>query len=84
MKILDIFKGLLDLKGKTLTVQFSNGLTKLIEQEAQEVGIDRVEVIKRAMALYYYVVEEARKKGLKLSITTERDEVLKDIILTEE
>lgn len=83
MKISEVFKDLFQLKGKKLTVQFSDGLTKLIEKKAQERNTNELRIIQDAIALYYDVTERLKKKkGLKLSITTENDKIVQDYDLT--
>ena len=65
-----------------LTVEFSDGMTKLLESLARKNGTTKVDVIRRALALYNYVDEEVlEKKGRKLSITEDDNKVIKDLIV---
>ena len=65
-----------------LTVEFSDGMTKLLESLARKNGTTKVDVIRRALALYNYVDEEVLdKKGRKLSITESDNKILKDLIV---
>jgi len=63
-----------------LTVQFSKHLDKILNELAEEDEITKVEVFRRALALYNYAHTEARKKGRKLSVTDDADHILKDIV----
>ena len=69
---------------KKLTVEFSDGMTSLLDNLAKERGTTKVDIIRRALALYNYVSKEAfGKKDQKLVITGKDDEVIKEIVLIE-
>lgn len=64
-----------------LTLEFTDELYKKLNDLAARERIDAVEVIRRALALYSYTREEAvDKEGRKLSITDEKNKVLKNIL----
>lgn len=68
-----------------LTVEFNAGMTDILEEMAETNGTSKVDVIRRALALYFYVWEEVKQKDktFKLSVVTkENDKVVRDIILT--
>ncbi len=68
---------------RKLTIEFNDGMTKLLESLANGRGTTKVDVIRNALALYYYVNEEVLKKeGLKLAISSNEDKVIKEIVLT--
>ena len=68
---------------KKLTVEFSDGMTEVLEKIAEERKTTKVDIIRNALALYHYVYQEAvKKQGRKLSIISEKDgKILKDIVL---
>lgn len=68
---------------KKLTVEFSDGMTEVLEDLANGRGSTKVDVIRNALALYHYIYKEVLKKtGRKLAISSEEDEVIKEIVLT--
>jgi len=65
-----------------LTVEFSDGMTELLESLARKGKTTKVDIIRRALALYNYVDEEVLdQKGLKLSIADKDGKVVKDIVV---
>lgn len=65
-----------------LTVEFNDKMNRILENLAQEKGTSKVEVLRRAVALYRYLDSEASEKDdRKVSITTKGDKVVKDIVL---
>lgn len=68
---------------KKLTVEFSDGMTKVLEDLARDRSTTKVDVIRNALALYHYIYQEVLKKsGRKLAISSEEDKVVKEIVLT--
>lgn len=63
-----------------ITLEFTDEVYKKLEDLARREQISTVEVIRRALALYSYVQEETFEKQRKLSITDEKDTVLKNIV----
>jgi predicted transcriptional regulator len=65
-----------------LTVQFSDGATRVLEELASKNETTKTDILRRALALYDYVEEQvADHRGRNLSITDTEGKVLKDIIL---
>jgi predicted transcriptional regulator len=62
-----------------LTVEFNDKMTKILEELAAEKGTSKVDVLRRAVALYRYLDSE-QKENQKVSIT-QNNRVLKDIVL---
>jgi predicted transcriptional regulator len=62
-----------------LVLEFPDDINTLLDKLAEREGISKPEVIRRAIALYSYVHEEAVEKKRKLSITDKDDTILKDI-----
>ena len=57
---------------------FDGKLAALAEQK----GTSKAEIIKRALATYSFITEQAPKNsGKKVSITSNDDKVLKDIVI---
>jgi len=63
-----------------LTIEFPNKVNNMLKDLAHQDQTTKVEVLRRALALYNYVHKEAINKNLKLSITDEGDTILKDIV----
>ena len=64
-----------------ITIEFSEQLDNILKDLAQEGNTSKVEIIRRALALYNYVNKEVKHKDLKLSVTNDNDELLKEIVL---
>ena len=65
-----------------LTVQFGKRTNQLLEELAEEKGITKAEVIRRALAMYKYLDDETRNGDKRVSVTSAAtDKILKDIIL---
>jgi predicted transcriptional regulator len=60
-----------------LTVEFNDKMNDILEQLADEKGTTKVDVLRRAVALYKYL--DGEKKDGKISIT--QDNKVKDIVL---
>ncbi len=66
-----------------LTVRFGTDTSKKIEQVAKEMDIDQKELLRRALAVYIYLVNETRDGNRRVSITdADDDKVLKNIELS--
>ncbi len=63
-----------------LTVEFNDKMNATLEQLAEEKGTTKVDVLRRAVALYKYLDAEQQGGNKKVSIT-ENDNILKDIVL---
>ena len=65
-----------------LTVQFSEEGTHTLEELARKNSTTKIDILRRALALYDYVERELdREKGRNLSITDPDGAPIKDIIL---
>lgn len=64
-----------------LTVQFTGRIGDDLGALAEEQGIPKTQVIRRAIALMKFI-EDERAKGYKVSITDADDHVIKDIVST--
>jgi hypothetical protein len=63
-----------------LTVEFNDKMSDILEQLAEEKGTSKVDVLRRAVALYRYLDSEQKEGNKKVSIT-QNDNILKDIVL---
>ena len=64
-----------------LTIQFSEQMDELLEQLAKDKGINKSEVLRRALAIYKYADDETKDGEKRLSITSSKDsKIIKDII----
>lgn len=64
-----------------LTVEFNERMNEMLEQLAVKDDTSKVNVLRRALALYKYVEDEVEKgEGRRLAIT-EDDKVIKEIVL---
>lgn len=61
-----------------LTVEFNDKMNDILEQLAEEKGTTKVDVLRRAVALYKYL--DAEQKDGKVSITQD-NKIIKDIVL---
>jgi predicted transcriptional regulator len=62
-----------------LTVEFNDKMNDILEQLAEEKGTTKVDVLRRAIALYKYLDGE-QKDGSRVSITRDNT-IVKDIVL---
>lgn len=63
-----------------LTIEFPDSVNEILKELAQKDETTKVDVLRRALAIYYYVHKEAKEKGRKLSITDDEDTIIKDIV----
>ncbi|MGA7078636.1 MAG: hypothetical protein WBQ43_05600 [Terriglobales bacterium] len=61
-----------------LTVEFNDKMNAILEQLAEEKGTTKVDVLRRAVALYKYL--DAEQKDGRVSITRDNT-IVKDIVL---
>jgi predicted transcriptional regulator len=66
-----------------MTIEFPDKLNEILEKLAKENKMAKVDVLRRALALYSYVAQnnEVKVGTNKLSITNQEDKVVKDILL---
>ncbi|MBC8236066.1 hypothetical protein H8E77_41500 [bacterium] len=65
-----------------LTVEFPDKVNDILKELAKKDETTKVDVLRRALALYNYVHREAIDKDKKLSITDDEDEIIKDIVFS--
>ncbi len=64
-----------------LTVEFNDKMNDILEKLAEEKGTTKVDVLRRAVALYRYLDSEQNEdENQKVSIT-KNNKVVKDIVL---
>jgi hypothetical protein len=64
-----------------LTVEFNDKMNDILEKLAEEKGTSKVDVLRRAVALYRYLdSEQNQDENQKVSIT-KNNKVVKDIVL---
>ena len=64
-----------------MTIEVPDKLNALLEQIAKTDGLAKVDVIRRAIALYNFAHQQGVPEGkVKLSLTDKNDKVLKDIV----
>jgi len=61
-----------------LTVEFNDKMNQILEQLADKKGTTKVDVLRRAVALYNYL--DAEQEEGKVSITQD-NKIVKDIVL---
>ena len=65
-----------------LTIKFGDQMREVLEELAEDRGISKAEVIRRALAMYKYASDETRDGDKRISITlAKEDRILKDIIV---
>jgi predicted transcriptional regulator len=64
-----------------LTVEFNDKMNDILEKLANESGTSKVEVLRKAVALYRYLDSETKDEGDKKVSITKGDKVLKDVVL---
>lgn len=63
-----------------LTIEFPEQVNEVLKDLAKKDETTKVDVLRRALALYNYLHKEAIDKNLKLSITDDQDKVIKEIV----
>ena len=65
------------------TMDFGDKFEEMVAKLAEEKGITKAELIRRAVATYNYLTSETqdKKKRLKVSLSDHENRVLKDVIL---
>jgi predicted transcriptional regulator len=63
-----------------LTVEFSDKMNEILEQLANEKETTKVDVLRRAVALYKYLDSEQKDESMKVSITQD-GKAVKDIVM---
>ena len=64
-----------------LTIEFNDGWNGMLEKLAAKEGRTKVDIIRRALALYKYVEEEVGESDKRRLAIAEDDKVLKEIVL---
>jgi predicted transcriptional regulator len=64
-----------------LTVEFNDGMNELLQELAARDRTTKVDIIRRALALYRYVIEETDKPEKRRLAIAEGDKVVKEIVL---
>ena len=64
-----------------ITIEFPEQVDKILRDLAEKGDTSKVDVIRRALALYNYVNKEVKEKDLKLAVADEEDKILKEIVL---
>ena len=64
-----------------ITIEFPEQVDKILRELAEKGDTSKVDVIRRALALYNYVNKEVKEKNLKLTVADEEDKILKEIVL---
>ncbi len=64
-----------------ITIEFPEQVDKILRELAEKGDTSKVDVIRRALALYNYVNKEVKEKDLKLTVADEDDKILKEIVL---
>jgi hypothetical protein len=64
-----------------LTVEFNERMNEMLEELAAREGTTKVDILRRALALYRYVDEEVGENKKRRVAITEDDRVLKEIVL---
>jgi predicted transcriptional regulator len=64
-----------------LTVELNDRMNEMLEQLAAKEGTTKVDILRRALALYRYVEQEVGDNDRRRVAITEDDKVLKEIVL---
>jgi predicted transcriptional regulator len=64
-----------------LTVEFNERMNEMLEALAAKEDTTKVDIIRRALALYKYVEEEVRENERRRLAIAEGDKVVKEIVL---
>jgi len=64
-----------------LTVEFNDKMNEILEQLADEKGTTKVDVLRRAVALYKYLDSEQKEDESKKVSITQDGKAIKDIVL---
>ena len=64
-----------------MTIEFPEQVDKILRDLAAQGHTSKVDIIRRALALYNYVNKEVKEKALKLTVADEDDKILKEIVL---
>jgi predicted transcriptional regulator len=65
-----------------MTIEFPDKVNDILTELSSKEQVSKVEILRRALALYNYVQKEAVDKKKKVSITDDDDTILKDIIFS--
>lgn len=63
-----------------MTIEFPKQVNEMLEGLAEKDQTTKLDVLRRALALYDYLHREAAEKNLKLSLTDDEDTIIKDIL----
>ena len=63
-----------------MTIEFPKQVNEMLKELAKKGQTTKVDVIRRALALYNYVQREAKDKDRRLLITGDDDETIKEIV----
>ena len=64
------------------TIDFGKDFDQRLSQLAKAKGTTKAEIIRRAVATYAFLAQQTEvEDGIKVSITDDEDQVLKDVIL---
>ncbi len=63
-----------------MTVEFPREANEMLKDLAEKGQTSKVDVIRRALALYNYVQREVKEKDRRLLITGSDDEAIKEIV----
>ncbi len=63
-----------------MTIEFPDQVNEMLKNLAEKDRTTKLDVFRRALALYDYVHREAAEKNLKLSITDDEDTIIRDIV----
>ena len=64
-----------------MTIEFPDKVDEILKELAKKGETSKVDVIRRALALYSYVNREVKEKDLKLTVVDDSNRVLKEIVL---
>ena len=63
-----------------MTIEFPHQTNEMLKDLAEKGQTTKVDVLRRALALYNYVQREAKDKDRRLLITGSDDEAIKEIV----
>ena len=63
------------------SVNFDDSFDKVLTDASKQQGATKADIIRKAVATYVYLNKETTNTGRKVSITDDKDQVVKDVIL---
>lgn len=63
------------------SVNFNDDFDKVLTEASKQQGATKADIIRKAVASYVYLNKETKNNGHKVSITDDKNQVIKDVML---